>query len=174
ESFATVNYAVQGDDVYIDAETITNAITAVVEANSGDQGALENLGYDSTQVSTEVSDTIDTVTVKLSVDRTDVYEGEGDLVYTATIYDATGAAVTTQTGVTVHTALGDITIAAGSSSGVLNVPVQGDDVYLDSEVVENAITGVTETDAGAADAFENLTFDGTQIDVTVHDTINTV
>ena len=42
-SFGTTTTPIQGDDVYIDGETITNSIVSAVEANAGTPGSLESL-----------------------------------------------------------------------------------------------------------------------------------
>src|SRR5699024_4526236 len=76
--------------------------------------------------------------------------------------------------VTVTTDLGVITIAAGSSSGTLNVPVQGNDVYINTKKIENSITDVVEKNSGAQGAFENLEFDAGQVSTTVKDTLDPV
>ena len=34
---------IQGDDIYVDGETITNSIMSAVEANAGSPGSLESL-----------------------------------------------------------------------------------------------------------------------------------
>ena len=60
-----------GDDVYIDGETITNSIVSAVEANAGSPGSLESLQLAAdTSVSTAIEDTLDPVTVDLSVSPT--------------------------------------------------------------------------------------------------------
>ncbi|WP_309043112.1 immunoglobulin-like domain-containing protein [Marinobacter sediminicola] len=174
DSFGVLAVPVQGDDVYIDAETISNAISAVVEVDAGTAGAFENLTFDGTAVDTLVSDTTDTVTATLSVSEAFVTEGAADLVYTVTLEDANGNAVVSNSTITVATTLGNITVAAGSSTGTLYIAVQSDDVYIDGETVTNAITGVTEAGAGAAGAFENLAFDSTAVNTVVSDTIDPV
>src|SRR5699024_491144 len=173
-SSGTLSVPVQGDDVYIDHEIVTNAITAIVEANAGDEDAFEDLVFDGTSVTTQVNDTIDTVTAYLSVALHDVEAVSADLVYTVELRDAANNAVVANNDVTVTTDLGVITIAAGSSSGTLNVPVQGDDVYIDTETVTNQITAIVEAGSGAQGAFENLEFDATQVNTTVKDTLDPV
>src|SRR5699024_9078877 len=107
--------------------------TGVTETDAGAADAFENLTFDGTQIDVTVHDTINTVTAHLSVDETVVDEGAADLVYTVELRDAANNAVVANNDVTVTTDLGVITIAAGSSSGTLSVPVQGDDVYIDHE-----------------------------------------
>ncbi|QLF94319.1 retention module-containing protein [Pseudomonas sp. ABC1] len=173
-SSGTLSVPVQGDDVYVDNEVVSNAITGISEANAGAPGSFEKLDYDSTGVSTTINDTVDTVTAELSVDRTVTDEGTGDLVYTVTLKDASGNPVTANNPVTVTTTLGTVTIAVGASSGTLSVPVQGDDVYVDNEVVSNAITGISEANAGAPGSFEKLDYDSTGVSTTINDTVDTV
>ncbi|WP_100639511.1 immunoglobulin-like domain-containing protein [Marinobacter salexigens] len=173
-SAGTLDIPVQGDDVYLDGETITGQITNIVENGLSGTAIFENLTFDNTPVQTTVNDTLDTVTAKLTVSETAVDEGEvNNLIYTATLKDAANNAVTANNDVTVTTSLGTITIKAGDSFGVLVVPVQGDDVYIDSEPVSNKITAVVEGNAGTSGAFEDLAFDNTPVQTVVSDTTDT-
>src|SRR5690606_13658771 len=124
-------------------------ITAISEDNAGSPGAFEHLTFDGGAVTTTIQDTVDTVTVHLTVDRTEIEEGDPALVYTVTLRDANGQEVAANNNVTVTTQLGTVTIAAGSSSASFSVPVQGDDIYVDPEIITNVITGVTEANAGS-------------------------
>ncbi len=110
----STEFAVQGDDVYIDGESIT--VNASVQSG-GDE--FENLNVDDTATVT-VNDTVDTVTVGLTATAS-VAEG-GQITYTATLTDANGAPVTTNNAITVTLANGEvITIAANSSAGEITV-----------------------------------------------------
>ncbi|MFD1007728.1 immunoglobulin-like domain-containing protein [Oceanisphaera ostreae] len=174
-SSGTLVKPVQGDDVYVDGETLSNNITSVTEANAGTAGSFEQIDFDSTHIlSTTVSDTLTPVTVKLSVDKTAVSEGAADLVYTVTLTDTNGNPVIANNAVTVTTSFGDVIIAAGDSSATQAKVVQGDDVYKDDETVTNAITSVVEANAGTVNSFEQLGFDGTAVSTVVSDTIDPV
>src|SRR5690606_16401346 len=108
------------------------------------------------------------------VDREETYEGSPDLVYTVTLRDADGNEVVAHNDVTVTTEQGVVTISAGSSSGSFRLPVQPDDIYVDSETVSNSIIGINESNAGTPGAFEDLRFSGTPVDTVVRDTVDAV
>ncbi|MGB5216828.1 MAG: retention module-containing protein [Smithella sp.] len=122
-TFGTTTTAIQGDDPYLDGETINNHILSAVEANAGTPGALENLQLAAdTSVSTVISDTIDTTTVTLEAS---VPVG-GLTTITASVNNAP------QTDLELHiiddngNAVGTITILAGQLNGTINnypVPV---------------------------------------------------
>ena len=58
-SFGTTTTPIQGDDIYVDGETITNSIVSAVEANAGSPGSLESLQVAAdTSVSTAIADTL--------------------------------------------------------------------------------------------------------------------
>ncbi|MFD1007226.1 immunoglobulin-like domain-containing protein, partial [Oceanisphaera ostreae] len=158
----------QNSDVYLDADSLKATVT---EINGGNFEAVDVIGATATA---DITDTIDTVIAELTVDRSAVNEGAADLVYTVTLRDDSGNPIVAKNDVTVETSLGTIIIPTGSSTGTLDVPVQGDDVYLDGETVTNTITSVNEANAGQPGSFENLTFDNSTTTTTVSDTINTV
>jgi hypothetical protein len=56
--------AVNRDDVFLEADSISNHITSISEANAGTTGALEHLEFDATPVQTTITDDADTVTVQ--------------------------------------------------------------------------------------------------------------
>src|SRR4029077_12897662 len=94
--------------------------TAAIQSASG--GNYEALAVDATAATTTVSDDVDTTTVSLTATPS-ASEG-GTITYTASV----GAPVT-GSDVTVTLDNGQtITIAVGSSTGSVTVPV-GDDVY---------------------------------------------
>src|SRR5690606_4544825 len=115
----------------------------------------------------------DTVTAHLTASEIG-REGQRELVYTVTLRDADGNPVAANNDVTVTTTLGIVTIPAGSSSGTLAVPVQGDDVYIDPSQMVNAITGISEANAGTPGSFENLNFNNTPVRTAIEDTLDTV
>ena len=76
-SATSTAFAIQGDDVYLDGETLT--LNASVTSGGSE---FENLTLDPT-VDVVVSDTIDTVTVDLSA--TETVAEDGTITYTATV-----------------------------------------------------------------------------------------
>ncbi|MCD9118192.1 LapA family giant adhesin, partial [Pseudomonas bijieensis] len=125
-----------GNDVYQGPTTVTESISTA----SG--GNLEAIAPNTAPVSTVVSDVNDTTTVTLTADPT--VNENGTITYTATLTDANGNPVTAQNGpVTVTLESGKtITIAAGASSGVLDVAV-GNDVYQGPTTVTESISTAT-------------------------------
>ncbi len=158
----STEFAVQGDDVYIDGESIT--VNASVQSG-GDE--FENLNVDDTATVT-VNDTVDTVTVGLTATAS-VAEG-GQITYTATLTDANGAPVTTNNAITVTLANGEvITIAANSSAGEITVDAPVDDAYV-TDAITNSIATASEANAGTPGALENLEVAGdTNVTTTVTD-----
>ncbi|AEV60239.1 LapA family giant adhesin [Pseudomonas ogarae] len=125
-----------GNDVYQGPTTVTESIA------SASGGNLEAIAPNTTPVSTIVSDVNDTTTVTLTA--TPTVNENGTITYTATLTDANGNPVTAQNGpVTVTLDSGKtITIAAGASSGVLDVAV-GNDVYQGPTTVTESISTAT-------------------------------
>ena len=76
-SATSTAFAIQGDDVYLDGETLT--LNASVTSGGSE---FENLTLDPS-VDVVVSDTIDTVTVDLSA--TETVAEDGTITYTATL-----------------------------------------------------------------------------------------
>ncbi|MGI1670455.1 MAG: retention module-containing protein [Neptuniibacter sp.] len=83
--------AVQGDDVYLDGETVTNSIVSAVETDAGTPGALEDLTYDGSTVDTVISDTEDTVTATLTTSTSEIAETGGSITYTVTLSGTPGS-----------------------------------------------------------------------------------
>ncbi|BBH30698.1 protein LapA [Pseudomonas sp. St290] len=125
-----------GNDVYQGPTTVTESISTATGGN------LEAIAPNTAPVSTVVSDVNDTTTVTLTADPT--VNENGTITYTATLTDANGNPVTAQNGpVTVTLESGKtITIAAGASSGVLDVAV-GNDVYQGPTTVTESISTAT-------------------------------
>ncbi|UZE18191.1 retention module-containing protein [Pseudomonas sp. B21-054] len=125
-----------GNDVYQGPTTVTESIA------SASGGNLEAIAPNTTPVSTVVSDVNDTTTVTLTA--TPTVNENGTITYTATLTGADGKPVTAQNGpVTVTLESGKtITIAAGESSGVLDVAV-GNDVYQGPTTVTESISTAT-------------------------------
>ena len=163
-SATSTAFAIQGDDVYLDGETLT--LNASVTSGGSE---FENLTLDPT-VEVVVSDTIDTVTVDLSA--TETVAEDGTITYTATL---TGGVANND--ITVTLANGEvITIAAGDASGTVDVAAPTDDAYV-TAAITNSIASAVEANAGTAGALENLAVAGdtsVSTDVTENDTETTI
>src|SRR5690606_530849 len=111
------------------------------------------------------------VTVTLSVNHTWVAEGGTNLIYTVTLLDAAGNPYVAVNDIFVTTELGVITVPAGGNTGTLELPVQGDDPYIDPETVTNVITDIEEDGGGSG---IELGYDDTPVDTVIEDTVDTV
>nr|WP_269467252.1 immunoglobulin-like domain-containing protein [Pseudomonas glycinae] len=150
----TVTVPAPADDVYKDAGKVE---VTIKDATGGN---FENLVPSTVPAVTEVTDTIDTSTVKLTAD-TSVAEG-GTVTYTATV----GAPVT-GSPVTVTLANGQsITIEVGKTTGTVTTTAPND-VLNGQAPLTNSITGVT------GGNYENLVADKTPVSTTVTDTVDT-
>ncbi|WP_298723697.1 immunoglobulin-like domain-containing protein, partial [uncultured Oceanisphaera sp.] len=158
-------FAIQGDDVYVDGESQILTVS--------DAGAHNFEQLTTGDATVTVTDTESPVTAELAVDRNTATEGDGSLTYTVTLKDADGKPVIANNAITVTTSQGDVIIAAGASSGTLTVAVQGDDVYADGGSVSNAITAISEANAGDAGSLESLSFDGTAVTTAIGDSTDT-
>ncbi|MCF5689267.1 retention module-containing protein [Pseudomonas sp. PA-1-3F] len=158
ETVGTVTVHAPTDDVFIDKSTQTVKIT---DASGGNFEKLEVAGNGAT---TTINDTIDKVDVVLTATTT-VGEG-GNIVYTASLVDKNGAAVTNITNpLTVTLDNGKtITIGVNQSSGSITT-VAPNDVYKGDQTVTTAIKGVT-----GGEHFENLVPGTTAVNTTVTDT----
>ncbi|MCB5163091.1 choice-of-anchor K domain-containing protein [Marinomonas sp. E8] len=118
---------------------------------------------DRTAATTDVVDTIDDTTVRLSA-TDQITEAGGTITYTATLDKASEGEtqVTLSNGET-------ITIADGETTGTVDVAVAADeDVYLDDSTIEATITGAT------GGNFENIVINNTAATTDVVDTIDPV
>ncbi|KOY01013.1 immunoglobulin-like domain-containing protein [Pseudomonas nunensis] len=150
----TVTVPAPADDVYKDAGTVQATITKATG------GSFENLATSSTPAVTNVTDTIDTSTVKLTATGT-AAEG-GTVTYTATIgQPVTGSAVV------VTLANGqNITIDIGKTTGTVTT-IAPNDVLTGHAPLTNSITNVS------GGNYENLVADKTPVSTTVTDTVDT-
>ncbi|EWH10380.1 hypothetical protein DS2_07903 [Catenovulum agarivorans DS-2] len=156
QNFGTAQRVIDADeDVYLDAETISDSILAV----SG--GSFDNLVIDSTPVSINVEDTINETTLTLSASES-VSEAGGQIVYTATLSNPA------QTDVTVTLASGvEILIAANESQGQVEVDFSpSDDVYTEEDSVSDSISLVS------GGNFERLSFALDPVSTQVTDTLD--
>ncbi|MDI2144459.1 retention module-containing protein, partial [Pseudomonas sp. ITA] len=150
----TVTVPAPADDVYKDA----GKVEVTIKDASG--GNFENLVPSTVPAVTEVTDTIDTSTVKLTAD-TSVAEG-GTVTYTATV-----SAPVTGSPVTVTLANGQtITIEVGKTTGTVTATAPND-ALNGHEPLSNSITGVS------GGNYENLVADKTPVSTTVTDTVDT-
>ncbi|MGY2443816.1 immunoglobulin-like domain-containing protein, partial [Pseudomonas sp. SDO52101_S400] len=126
----TVTVAAPADDVYKDAGKVEATISTATGGN------FENLVPSTVPAVTQVTDTIDTTTVKLTATES-ATEG-GTVTYTATV----GAPVT-GSPVTVTLSNGQsITIEIGKTTGTVTTTAPND-VLNGHAPLTNAITGVT-------------------------------
>ncbi|MGA5485927.1 LapA family giant adhesin, partial [Pseudomonas siliginis] len=154
ETTGTATVPAPSDDVYKDAGSVQATIT------SATGGKFENLVPSTTPAITQVTDTIDTSTVKLTAD-TSVAEG-GTVTYTATV----GAPVT-GSPVVVTLANGQtITIGVGQTTGTATA-VAANDALTGHAPITNAITNVS------GGNFEDLVADKTPVSTSVTDITDT-
>ncbi|MFJ4158244.1 immunoglobulin-like domain-containing protein, partial [Pseudomonas sp. NPDC089752] len=155
QSTGTVNFTAP-NNVYNTNTPLTNSITKV---EGGNYEKLVTTGNTTTTV-TDSPATQATTNLVLSATG-DVAEG-GQIVYTATLSNPAGTAmtVTLSNGATIN-------IAAGKTSGTVTVPAPSDDVYKDAGQVKASITGTTGGD------FEKLAVNPAEAVTNVSDTIDT-
>ncbi|MBR7195323.1 LapA family giant adhesin [Pseudomonas sp. 14A] len=154
ETTGTATVAAPSDDVYKDAGSVQATITSATGGN------FENLVPSTTPAVTQVTDTIDTSTVKLTAD-TSVAEG-GTVTYTATV----GAPVTGSPVVVTLANGQNITIAVGQTSGTATFTAPND-ALAGNAPLTNSITGVT------GGNFEDLVADKTPVSTSVTDVADT-
>ncbi|WP_285421006.1 LapA family giant adhesin [Pseudomonas sp. efr-133-TYG-5] len=150
----TVTVPAPADDVYKDAGSVQATITNATGGN------FENLVPSTVPAVTEVTDTVDTSTVKLTAD-TSVAEG-GTVTYTATV----GAPVTGSPVVVTLANGQNITIAVGQTTGSVTTTAPNDALNGHAPLT-NSITNVT------GGNYENLVADKTPVSTTVTDTVDT-
>ncbi|HDS1759044.1 TPA: retention module-containing protein, partial [Pseudomonas putida] len=155
ESSGSVDF-VAPNNVYNTNTALTNSITKV---DGGNYEQLDTAGASTTTV-TDSPDTQATTNLVLSATG-DVAEG-GQIVYTATLSNPAGTAmtVTLSNGATIN-------IAAGQTSGTVSVPAPADDVYKDAGQVKVTVTGTTGGD------FESLAVNPAEAVTNVSDTLDT-
>jgi hypothetical protein len=150
----TVTVAAPADDVYKDAGKVE---VTIKDATGGN---FENLVPSTTPAVTDVTDTIDTSTVKLTADTT-VAEG-GTVTYTATV----GAPVTGSPVVVTLANGQSITIEVGKTTGTVTTTAPNDALNGQASL-GNSITNVS------GGNYENLVADKTPVSTTVTDTVDT-
>ncbi|MGL5996152.1 MAG: immunoglobulin-like domain-containing protein, partial [Pseudomonas proteolytica] len=164
ETVGTVIVDAPGDDVFIDKSTQTVQITGTAGGN------FEKLVVAGDGATTTINDTIDDVKVVLTA-TTNVAEG-GQIVYTASLVDKNGVAVT-NVGSDLVIKLDNnlsITIGNGKTSGTANFTAPND-YYVGAKDISAKITNVV----SGGDKYENLIPVGTPVITKVTDvTSNTV
>ncbi|MFJ7312807.1 retention module-containing protein, partial [Pseudomonas sp. NPDC098747] len=150
----TVTVPAPADDVYKDAGKVEVTIKDAAGGN------FENLVPSTVPAVTDVTDTVDTSTVKLTAD-TSVAEG-GTVTYTATV----GAPVTGSPVVVTLANGQSITIAVGQTTGTVNF-IAPNDALAGNAPLTNSITDVS------GGNYENLVADKTPVSTTVTDTVDT-
>ncbi|MEG0631195.1 MAG: retention module-containing protein [Pseudomonas sp.] len=164
ETVGTVTVDAPGDDVFVDKSTQTVKITGT------DGGNFEKLVVAGNGATTQINDTIDEVKVVLTA-TTNVAEG-GQIVYTASLVDKNGAAVTNVGSDLVIKLDNDliITIGNGKTSSTANFTAPND-FYVGAKDISAKITNVV----SGGDKYENLIPVGTPVVTKVTDvTSNTV
>ncbi|MFJ7286444.1 immunoglobulin-like domain-containing protein, partial [Pseudomonas sp. NPDC099000] len=149
----SVNFAAPANTPHIDGGKVQTTIA------SHNGGNFEKVVTDHSPAVTTVTDSADTTGLSLSATGS-VAEG-GSIVYTATLTNAAGTAmtVTLSNGAVIN-------IAKGATTGSVNFAAPKDDVYKDAGKVDASITKTT------GGNFENLVADKTPAVTDVTDTIN--
>ncbi|QEO76229.1 LapA family giant adhesin [Pseudomonas brassicacearum] len=153
QTTGTVNVDTPANDVYNNGSTVSTTITGATGGN------FENLVPSTTPAVTTITDSVDTTGLTLTASNT-ITEG-GQITYTATLTNPA------QTPVTVTLSNGSvITIAAGQTSGTVNVETPANDVYNNGSTVSTTITGAT------GGNFENLVPSTTPAVTTITDSVD--
>ncbi|ROM66177.1 large adhesive protein [Pseudomonas brassicacearum] len=154
QTTGTVAVDTPANDVYNNGSTVSTTITGATGGN------FENLVPSTVPAVTTITDSVDTTGLTLSASNT-ITEG-GSITYTATLTNAA------QTPVTVTLSNGSvITIAAGQTTGTVNVETPANDVYNNGSTVSATITGAT------GGNFENLVPSTTPAVTTITDSVDT-
>ena len=143
---------VQGEDVYVDAGSLTVSITGTQLA---DGGKFENLILTQSSASVEIKDTTTEVVAKLTA-TPEVTEG-GNITYTVTLTGPDGLLINNHGALTFTLSDGKTTInvLANESSGSVTVAAP-DNVYIGDSNVSLSLQSV---DGPGASRFEDLKLD---------------
>ncbi|MDR8389194.1 retention module-containing protein, partial [Pseudomonas sp. JL2] len=153
QTTGTVNVDTPANDVYNNGSTVSTTITGATGGN------FENLVPSTTPAVTTITDSVDATGLTLTASDT-ITEG-GQITYTATLTNPA------QTPVTVTLSNGSvITIAAGQTTGTVNVDTPANDVYNNGSTVSTTITGAT------GGNFENLVPSTTPAVTTITDSVD--
>jgi hypothetical protein len=172
ESSVIYTNGTQGDDVYIDPGTISVSITSAVPAAP----IMPIVIVDTDPAVVNITDTIDPVIVRLSATPSTSEDG-GSITYTVRIEKVSDdSLVNAANDVTVTLTNGEvIVIPAGSSSASSDpVPVNRDDVWVETDAITNSIASAAEANSGSPGAFESLTFDDSIVSTDILDDVDPV
>jgi hypothetical protein len=172
ESSVIYTNGTQGDDVYIDPGTISVSITSAVPAAP----IMAAVIVDTDPAVVNITDTIDPVIVRLSATPSTSEDG-GSITYTVRIEKVSDdSLVNAANDVTVTLTNGEvIVIPAGSSSASSDpVPVNRDDVWVETDAITNSIASVAEANSGSPGAFESLSFDDSIVSTDILDDVDPV
>ncbi|MFG0822051.1 immunoglobulin-like domain-containing protein, partial [Pseudomonas sp. GLN_3] len=152
--------SVQGDDVYLDAGSITLSVTdATVPGATFEKLALGG------PATVEISDTISEVVAKLTATPS-VTEG-GEITYTITLTNKDGLPINNHSELYFKLTDGTTVVVAANSTTGSATATAPDNVYVGTnEPVVNAIEAVSGADAWK---FENLNLDKTPVSTEVTD-----
>ncbi len=153
ETTGTLFVSTADPDVYMDPSSITATVSDVTGGN------FEAVDFSEATATAQISDTIDTTTVSLSV--ADANEDAAGVTFTATLSNPG------ETDVTIVTNLGDIVIPAGETTGILFVDTADPDVYMDPSSITATVSGV------AGGNFEAVDFSEATATAQISDTIDT-
>ncbi|MEJ5905506.1 immunoglobulin-like domain-containing protein, partial [Pseudomonas kermanshahensis] len=162
ETSAIFTHDAQGEDVYVDAGSLTVSITGT---SVPDGRQFENLVVSKPSASVDIKDTSNEVIAKLTATES-VTEG-GSIVYTVTLTSKDGLPVNNHGALTFTLSDGKtvITVPANSATGFVNVAAP-DDVYIGQTSVGLALQSVG---GAGASKFEQLTLDKTTATTVVND-----
>ena len=147
------------EDVYLDASTLTATVTGF----SG--GNFEQVDFSKASATATIADAETVTTVSLSA--TDGKEGEQYIRFTLSLAKPTRTDATFDLTVGDDT-ITDVTISAGASTKVIDVPNPNtEDVYLDASTLTATVTGFTGGD------FEKVNYSGATVTANIADTIDT-
>ncbi|MDP9691636.1 UNVERIFIED_ORG: surface adhesion protein, partial [Pseudomonas mohnii] len=152
----TVVVETPANDVYVNGSTVSTTITGATGGN------FENLVPNPEPAVTQISDSVDKVTVTI--------ESAGNVLENAAPSFIIKVDQKLDHDLTVTLSNGQsVTIAAGSTQTTYALPAQGDDVYKDGESIKLGIT----TAAVDGQTFENLVI-GNEAEVNIGDTTSEV
>ncbi|MBD0681900.1 retention module-containing protein, partial [Pseudomonas sp. PSB11] len=152
----TVVVETPANDVYVNGSTVSTTITGATGGN------FENLVPNPEPAVTQISDSVDKVTVTI--------ESAGNVLENAAPTFIIKVDQKLDHDLTVTLSNGQsVTIAAGSTQTTYALPAQGDDVYKDGESIKLGIT----TAAVDGQTFENLVI-GNEAEVNIGDTTSEV
>ncbi|MCO7522590.1 retention module-containing protein, partial [Pseudomonas sp. 1] len=156
ENTGSVEFQTPANDVFVNGSTVSTSITGATGGN------FESLVPNQTPVQTQITDSIDTVSVTIA--------SNGDVTEAQQPTFTVSVSQKLDHDLTVTLSNGDkVVIAAGQTEATYSLPAQGDDVFKDASSVS---LGVTDASV-AGKTFENLELGG-KATVQITDTISEV